>query len=39
MNSVEIRIMNTSGLHARHATQFIKVLDKFHSEISVIKGD
>ncbi|MGQ3381092.1 HPr family phosphocarrier protein [Priestia endophytica] len=39
MNSVEIRIMTESGLHARPATQFIKVLGKFHSEISVIKGE
>ncbi|MGG3189324.1 HPr family phosphocarrier protein [Priestia megaterium] len=39
MNSVEISIMNETGLHARPATQFVKISSNFQSEVSVIKGE
>ncbi|MFE4047597.1 HPr family phosphocarrier protein [Priestia sp. YIM B13490] len=39
MNSVEISIMNETGLHARPATQFVKISNNFQSEVSVIKGE
>jgi phosphotransferase system HPr (HPr) family protein len=37
MNAVEIRVMNDTGLHARPASQFVKISNRFRSEVSVIK--
>jgi phosphotransferase system HPr (HPr) family protein len=37
MNAVEIRVMNDTGLHARPASQFVKISNRFQSEVSVIK--
>ncbi|MGM0878615.1 MAG: HPr family phosphocarrier protein [Bacillota bacterium] len=37
MNVVEIRVMNDTGLHARPATQFVRISSQFQSEVSVIK--
>ncbi len=32
-------IMNTLGLHARAAATFVKIANRFHSEITVVKDD
>jgi len=35
----EIRIQNELGLHARPAAEFVRVANRFRSEITLIKGE
>ena len=35
----EIRIQNDLGLHARPAAEFVRVANRFRSEITLIKGE
>lgn len=34
-----IQVKNKTGIHARPATQLVKVVSTFEAEVSIIKGD
>ncbi len=38
-HEVEITLINKHGLHARPATQFVQLANKYESKIEVIKND
>ena len=38
-NEIEITLINKHGLHARPATQFVQLANKYKSKIEVIKND
>lgn len=37
MKEVEITVTNPSGLHARPATELVKLANRFHSDINIVK--